>query len=153
MEKIKVGTLHAKGKFTKWIAESGGVAVWVSPELRVDWGNVFTPLRNTDGSEYGKPHWAYARTEVITDINRFDFATKIKELERVRVALSLRRIGSKIMLTTASSARVKKRLAHWQEQQGSNVVYYFEDGEAVFEKLIFESDANGVALAGKKKEK
>lgn len=56
-------------RFKLWLAERGGLAVWVSQALELMGRSWTTPLRAADGTPTRRPHWSCreAPDRVITD--------------------------------------------------------------------------------------
>lgn len=56
-------------KFRRWLAERGGLAVWVSQALELMGRSWTTPRLAEDGTPMGRPHWSCKEEpdEVITD--------------------------------------------------------------------------------------
>jgi hypothetical protein len=139
--RIQIGALEAKEKFTKWIAERGGVMVWQNIDLsNCDAGDIYTPAFTEDGKEYDKPHWRVSRKEVVSDLSRFRFVKELKEVKRFRVAVRMGDQGFSMKLTDGSTRRVRAACAKTKQQTGIEPYYRFdyETQECVIETPIFE---------------
>lgn len=135
---IEILMLGVKPKFIDWISTRGGVQVWTNQEIGADRGNMFTPHKSPEGEVYDKPHWAYAAGELVTDITRFRFVKEMKEVKRLKITLDRRMNGSKVMLTSGSSRKVRAELDKLKEEHKVEPVYEFDGNEAVFSIPVFE---------------
>jgi len=148
LERHEVSSLNSREFFERWIKERQGVVLWRSQDMSVPRGDTFTPVKDAAGVDSPRPHWAYVRHEVITDITRFRFCKSWSEVGRCKIALDKKLNGydspfgffpTAIVLTDGSTRRVRVLLAKLQVVHGPDVKYRFEDLEAVFEKPEWES--------------
>ena len=125
--------------FAKWIAERGGVTVWKNQDLsNPSAPPCFTPAKDQDGKDRHPPHWAYTIHETITDLSRFRFVEKMKQVAKVRIALDRKQSNFlKFKLTDASSKKLKKVLAEMKEEHKIQPVYHFDDNQAIVEIPVF----------------
>lgn len=139
VKRIEVLVPGQKSKFVMWLAIRGGVAVWQNDDMgNPSAGFIFTPATTQEGACATKPRWSHSLAEVVTDINRFRFTKEVKEVGRCRIALDRELQGTKIVLTSGSSARVRKLSNELAQKHGVDPTYHFEEDEAVFEVPIFE---------------
>lgn len=140
LERYDVQTPGCREKFETWIKERGGVIVWRNQDLSFPGrGDIFTPATTQDGSpgEKHKPHWAMGCHETVTDLARFRFVKSWTEVKRIKIALDSRLRGMKIMLTAASSRKLRATEAKLRSQY-PEVGHHFEDLECVFETPEWE---------------
>lgn len=98
------------GKFKDWLANRGGIAVWLSADLGDPGASCFTPARTPEGGPYPKPHWKYQSKpeRVVTDPAKVEvvFYRVWKELK-----LGVERgSGLQLNFTTGGSNRLRKEL-------------------------------------------
>ena len=133
--------LGSREKFTEWIRDRVGVAVWSCVNLSNPMGPTFTPAV-TNGAPTKRPGWqmASAPTEVVTDIARFRFASALREVDRLKIYLRPRDQSFTTKLTEASYGKLCKRLRNAQGQH-PDAVFRFDYGsqEAVIETPEWES--------------
>jgi len=127
-----------RDKIEKWIAERGGVKVWVSRDLSNPGGECYTPVHMEDGQDYPPPHWRYGKTphEIVTDIKRFKFVKEMKEVKRFHVAVRMGTQGLSMKCTDASTRRIRAACA----KAGPDSTYRFDYStqEAVIEVPVWE---------------
>jgi hypothetical protein len=109
-ERYEVGVQGVREKFEKFINERQGVLVFRSVDLSMPRGDMFLPKIGATGEDnaLGKPHWAYVLREHVTDIKRFRFVQKYREIKRCKISLQgPRGLRGKIETTPASTRRVR----------------------------------------------
>jgi hypothetical protein len=106
--------------FRKWIRERGGIAVWRSIDLG-NLGTTSTPARTEAGDPTPPPGWRFAKTPERIVINESDvnvFTSKL--VKSIRIGLS-RGSGLSIVLSEASSRRLREAVA----KAGDRAFYEF----------------------------
>lgn len=141
MAKVEgVGDENAK-KFSDWIRERGGIAVW---EVQLIGGGpggatrYYTPAKTAEGEDTPKPHWSVAGPPpavVVTDPADVSVFWS-KEVRRFRVGL--RRAGMGFKCTDAASRRIRKAVeAAWQKTDKKS---WYEFDYSTQEAVIFVTD-------------
>ena len=118
---------RAAVKVARWIAECGGLAVWISHDLGNPGKCWYTPARLTDGTIPQRPHWscAWQPARVITDLAAVEVVER-REARRFRVAVRPG-YGLSLVLTDASTRRLDAALG----EAGDGATYAFEGRDAV----------------------
>ena len=139
--KIEIGVPGCREKFAKYITERGGIKIWRNINLsNPDAGDIYTPVRDSEGNDYPKPHWSVEFSRIVTDINAFRFIKELREVKRFHVAIRRSSNGLMFKCTDASSAKLRKAMSKIQEQTGEKPCYRFdyETQEAVIEMPVWE---------------
>lgn len=141
-KRITVHAEGAKAAFAKWIAERGGVQVWVNVNLsNPGAGEKFTPLRTEQGQTYDAPHWSVTRGELVTDITRFRFVKEQIEFKRVKIAVRVGRQGISLKLTDASTKRVYTACDKAKEKYGRGATFVFDDDTAIIQIPVYDDES------------
>ena len=112
-------------KFSDWLKNRGGLAVWQSIDLSDPGASCTTPAL-TDGKPTTKPHWKYANEpqRIVTDPAEVQ-VQRMKEVKRFHVATQRGSGFMQLVLTDASDTRVKKAL----DKAGEGSTYIFDYGD------------------------
>lgn len=121
MEKLIISAENAE-KIVSWLKDREGVAVWNSIDLSNPGKQMLSPVKDSEGKPYTKPHWSLSNTPVIyTDIN--DIVVSVdKEVKRFHVGTRMGSQGFSIKVTDAGSARIRREV----EKAGEKAYYVFD---------------------------
>jgi hypothetical protein len=129
-KRYEVNVLGVREKFEMFIKERQGVLVFESLDLSFPRGNIYLPKIGADGEDnaLGKPYWAYVLREHVTDIKRFRFVQKYREIRRCKISLQgPRGLRMRVELTPGSTRRVRALQAKLKDEYcGQDVGYRFD---------------------------
>ena len=112
-------------KVWTWIKTREGVAVWNSISLSDPGKQMLSPVKDTEGKPYTKPHWSLSNTPVIvTDVNDITVCVD-KEVKRFHVGTRMGSQGMMIKVTDAGTARIRREV----EKAGDNAYHIFDYGD------------------------
>ena len=109
MKPIILESPESASKLAEWLANRGGIAVWVCQDLgspRIG-QETFTPAAHLDGSPATSPHWSYGTTpdRIVTDA-ALVFVRSWAEVARIKVRTKGNRL-SRGENSRLESARLK----------------------------------------------
>jgi hypothetical protein len=139
--KIEICVPGKREQFTMFCRERGGIKVWKNINLsNPDAGNMYTPVRDSEGKDYPKPHWSVALDRIVTDISEFRFVKEMREVKRFHVAIRMGNQGLMLKLTDASTRRVREACVRMKEKYGESPCYHFDydTQECVIEVPVWE---------------
>jgi len=101
-----------------WIANRGGVAVWLNRDLRSAGSKTFTPACQPDGKPSERPGWQFGPipVEIITDPAHV--TTYTEHLFKV-FPVSLRRHGMVMKLTDGAQRKLDREMKLCVEKHGN----------------------------------
>ena len=123
-------TVENAEKFADWIQNRGGIAVWGCLDLARAGTSWSTPVKDSNGCPFPKPHWSATNkpTAIHTSTAEIGVET-LKEVKRFRVGLRMGTNGFALKLTDAASNRLHKALD--KAGEGSTYRFDYDTQEAV----------------------
>lgn len=122
--KLTINSENAE-KILSWLKDRGGVAVWNSIDLSDPSRQMLTPVNDTEGNKYEKPHWKMSSIpEIITDVNDITVSVD-KEVKRFHVAVRYGSNGLSMKVSDGGSRRIRREV----EKAGKDAYYLFDYGD------------------------
>lgn len=97
-------------RFATWLRDRGGIAVWRSANLSNPGASWSTPRLDPMGGQMTKPTWQAQDIPERIVVDPADVEV-LERIEVKRVPIALRRSGTALKLTDASSRRVREQVA------------------------------------------
>ena len=139
--KIEICVPGCREKFAMYCRERGGIKIWRDINLsNPNAGDTYTPVRDSEGKDYPKPHWSVEFDRIVTDISAFRFIKELKEFKRFHVAIRRSSNGLMLKCTDASSEKIRRACAKVKKQTGETASYEFDYGaqECVISVPVWE---------------
>lgn len=107
-------------RFTDWLANRGGIAVWPSLDLRNAGASCSTPALTLTGEPTTRPGWSYASTPSVIVTDPADVGVYDETLfKAIRVSLRRGTNGLSLKLTDTSQRRVDALMKACREKHGT----------------------------------
>lgn len=133
-------------KVLDWVLHRGGVAVWGNINMSLPMTDTLTPALTILKDPTPKPSYNVTSqpTQVVTSLDDV-IVEGFEQVDTVRISTRVSSSGLYIKLTDASSAKLERKMNHWDEEaeaQGRRCFYRFEGDYAV----IYMTTGAGVPL-------
>lgn len=125
---------HAAATVFNWFKSRGGIFVWKSADLCDPCKVWTTPFKDEKGVVTGKPSWQCDATPTLLSDPAEVEVVVPKEVKRFRVAVRMGASGTRIKLTDASSAKLRKALDKYGDES------FYEFDYSTQEAVIFVSE-------------